>query len=295
MHQRGTTWQRFCGRPERSTANQKPSESTISLAVFQRAATSRPRSVRTHSPIASPSPIIDSFLSCRPAVRSGAVSAGTGTSERSGSRGPSLRAPQPSPFDPASLKPQVCHRAVGRPARHGGAHGQETAEELIEDGPAALGMARNTLRCCSVLDLAHDPSDRASVLHDGHSRHSCLLPKISLASSVWARGRNPPVYAIVARDQHAIHFRCAQPPTANPNKYSDELLDAYLCIEDADSLYAEYAAQDVEFTRGPANTPWHSREFVVKIAKAVCLPSARTCSLSRSPRRKHYSNCASPG
>jgi uncharacterized glyoxalase superfamily protein PhnB len=75
---------------------------------------------------------------------------------------------------------------------------------------------------------------------------------------------DPPVYAIVARDQQAIHFRCAEPPTANPNKYRDELLDAYVFIEDADALYAEYAAQGVEFTRGVANMPWHSREFVVK-------------------------------
>ena len=76
--------------------------------------------------------------------------------------------------------------------------------------------------------------------------------------------QDPPVYAIVARDQHAIHFRCAAPPTATPNKYSDELLDAYILIEDADALYAEYAARGVEFTRGLANMPWHSREFVVK-------------------------------
>ena len=76
--------------------------------------------------------------------------------------------------------------------------------------------------------------------------------------------QDPPVYAIVARDQQAIHFRCAEPPTANPNKYSDELLDAYVFIEDADALYAEYAARGVEFRRELANMPWNSREFVVK-------------------------------
>ena len=76
--------------------------------------------------------------------------------------------------------------------------------------------------------------------------------------------QDPPVYAIVARDQQAIHFRCAEPPTANPDKYQDELLDAYLLVEDADALHAEYAGQGVEFTRGLVNTPWHSREFVVK-------------------------------
>jgi hypothetical protein len=38
---------------------------------------------------------------------------------------------------------------------------------------------------------------------------------------------------------HAIHFR-AEPPTANPDKYADELLDAYISVEDPDALYAEY-------------------------------------------------------
>jgi Glyoxalase/Bleomycin resistance protein/Dioxygenase superfamily len=76
--------------------------------------------------------------------------------------------------------------------------------------------------------------------------------------------QDPPVYAIVARDQCAIHFRCAEPPTASADKYSDEPLDAYVFIEDAAALYAEYAARFVKFTRGVANTPWHSREFVGK-------------------------------
>ena len=76
--------------------------------------------------------------------------------------------------------------------------------------------------------------------------------------------QDPPVYAIVARDQRAIHFRCAPPPTPNPDKYADELLEAYLFVEDADALYAEYSAKGVEFTREPANMPWNSREFVVK-------------------------------
>ena len=75
---------------------------------------------------------------------------------------------------------------------------------------------------------------------------------------------DPPIYAIVARDEQAIHFRCAEPPKANPDKYADELLDAYLLVEGADALYAEYKSKGVEFTRELANTPWHSREFVVK-------------------------------
>jgi uncharacterized glyoxalase superfamily protein PhnB len=75
---------------------------------------------------------------------------------------------------------------------------------------------------------------------------------------------DPPTYAIVTRNGHAIHFRCAAPPIANPDKYEDELLDAYLFVEDVDALYAEYAVKGVEFTRRIGNMPWDSREFVVK-------------------------------
>ena len=76
--------------------------------------------------------------------------------------------------------------------------------------------------------------------------------------------QDPPVYAILARDQHAIHFRCAAPPTANPDKYAGELLDAYVHVEDVDALYAEYAARGVEFVRELTTMPWNMREFVIK-------------------------------
>ena len=76
--------------------------------------------------------------------------------------------------------------------------------------------------------------------------------------------QDPPVYAIVARDQHAIHFRRAQPPIANPYKYPEEFLDAYLFVDDADALHGEYAAKGVELVRELGNTPWETREFVVK-------------------------------
>ena len=76
--------------------------------------------------------------------------------------------------------------------------------------------------------------------------------------------QDPPVYAIIGRDGHRIHFRSAAAPRPSADKYDDELLDAYVFVEDADALYAEYAARGVEFTRGLADTPWHAREFVVK-------------------------------
>ena len=88
--------------------------------------------------------------------------------------------------------------------------------------------------------------------------------KEKLGFECLGKWHEPPVYAIVARDQHTIHFRCAEPPLANPCKYAEELLDAYIWVEDVDALYAEYAAHGVEFTRELQNMPWQSREFVVK-------------------------------
>lgn len=72
---------------------------------------------------------------------------------------------------------------------------------------------------------------------------------------------DPPVYAIVAREEHRIHFRLADRPKSNPDKYADELLDAYLFIDDPDALYAEYVARGVEFMRALGDTAWHSREL----------------------------------
>jgi uncharacterized glyoxalase superfamily protein PhnB len=76
--------------------------------------------------------------------------------------------------------------------------------------------------------------------------------------------QDPPTYAIVARDGCAIHFRCAAPPTPNPEKYAEELLDAYVFVDDPDALYGEYTSTGVEFARGLGDMPWGCREFVVK-------------------------------
>jgi hypothetical protein len=100
---------------------------------------------------------------------------------------------------------------------------------------AVLVLSR---RRVSGVDFPHGPSDCASVLHHEYSRYTRLLQD-KLGFEYLGTWQDPPVYSIVARDQRPIHFRCAEPPTANP----DKLLDAYLFVEDADSLYAEYAAR----------------------------------------------------
>ena len=71
-----------------------------------------------------------------------------------------------------------------------------------------------------------------------------------------------------ARD--SLSLRSAAP--SNPDKYADELLDAYLFIEDADALYAEYAVKGVEFTRGLGSVDPSNRLTVSKGGTATKLP-----------------------
>jgi len=75
---------------------------------------------------------------------------------------------------------------------------------------------------------------------------------------------DPPVYAIVARNGQRIHFRVADAPKPNPAKYEDELLDAGVFVDNVDVLHSEYASRGAVFTRALGDTPWDSREFVLK-------------------------------
>jgi hypothetical protein len=86
---------------------------------------------------------------------------------------------------------------------------------------------------------------------NAHFRHDASTGTPCQRRTPWSWGSR----ATIAAPNHL-------PP--NPDKYADELLDAYLFVEDADALFAEYGTRGVEFTRGLANTPWDSREFVVK-------------------------------
>ena len=94
-----------------------------------------------------------------------------------------------------------------------------------------------------------DPPDRAAVLHDGRSCDSRLLQATSLALTVSAPGRirrfTPSSRAITTESTSAA----PNSPAPNPDKYADEHLDAYVFVEDADTLYAEYVHPGVWSSR----------------------------------------------
>jgi hypothetical protein len=88
--------------------------------------------------------------------------------------------------------------------------------------------------------------------------------KQNLASIVWAPGRTRRSTRLSRGISNG--FTSAAPNRLRRIRTSTptSLLDAYLFVEDAEALFAEYGACGVAFTRGLDNTPWDSREFVVK-------------------------------
>jgi len=75
----------------------------------------------------------------------------------------------------------------------------------------------------------------------------------------------PAFYAGAIRDGFSIFFRCTDAPLPQSReKYTEELLDAYIRVERIDELFAEYQSRGVAFAREIAFMPWAFREFVVK-------------------------------
>ena len=72
---------------------------------------------------------------------------------------------------------------------------------------------------------------------------------------------DPPAFAIVQRGRVTIALDCARHGAAIPvNQY----WAAYLYVEDADALCAEFRRQGVEILRGPENQPYGLRDFDVR-------------------------------
>lgn len=75
----------------------------------------------------------------------------------------------------------------------------------------------------------------------------------------------PSFYAGAIRDGQSIFFRLVDEPPALPvNKYDDELLDAYIRVENITALHAELSDRGAAFVRNYEAMPWGFTEFVVK-------------------------------
>lgn len=78
--------------------------------------------------------------------------------------------------------------------------------------------------------------------------------------------REPPVFAIVARDAIEIQFGKLDPGMpANPNvRRRDEGLDAYIWVSDVDALLAEFRERGAHVVDGPAKRVYGCYEVTVE-------------------------------
>lgn len=78
--------------------------------------------------------------------------------------------------------------------------------------------------------------------------------------------KDPPVYAMVARDEVEIHFGKADTDTIQINETVRRGLgtDAYIWVSDINGLFEELSAKDVEIVEGPVKQIYGSTEVVIK-------------------------------
>ena len=91
---------------------------------------------------------------------------------------------------------------------------------------------------------------------------------------------DPPVFAMVGRDDVVIQFgRIDRGQTVAPNRTRrDEALDAYIWVDDVDSLYAELKGKGAKILEEPKQQVWDCYEFSVEDAFGFRLVFSKSLS-----------------
>jgi len=75
---------------------------------------------------------------------------------------------------------------------------------------------------------------------------------------------NPPFYASVSRDAARLHLRFVHEPVISPEvREREELLSAFVEVDNINTLFAEYKAAEVEFAQPLRKEPWGASTFIV--------------------------------
>jgi len=76
---------------------------------------------------------------------------------------------------------------------------------------------------------------------------------------------NPPFYGSVSRDGACVHLRFVHEPAFPAGLREREgLLSAFLAVDNAKALFAEYKAADVGFVQRLKKEPWGGPAFIVR-------------------------------
>jgi predicted enzyme related to lactoylglutathione lyase len=76
---------------------------------------------------------------------------------------------------------------------------------------------------------------------------------------------DPPVYAMVIRDNVELHFGKSDSGQFKPNHHHRHIAtDAYIHVEDLDSLHSELQARGAKIIEGPIQRVYGMREIVIE-------------------------------
>ena len=100
----------------------------------------------------------------------------------------------------------------------------------------------------------------------------------------------PPSFCMVKREGVIIMLNALGPPQPNRLHHAEgDAWDAYLWIDDADALHAEYTAAGVRIVRPPCDQPYGNRDFEIEDCNGyrLCfghdIATRKTAAAARSP------------
>lgn len=75
----------------------------------------------------------------------------------------------------------------------------------------------------------------------------------------------PPFYASVSRDEASIHLRFVEEPVFVAGvREQEEVIAAFVALENVDELFAEYEARNVPFVHRLRKEAWGKSSFIVR-------------------------------
>jgi catechol 2,3-dioxygenase-like lactoylglutathione lyase family enzyme len=95
-------------------------------------------------------------------------------------------------------------------------------------------------------------------------RSSALFFRDTLGFAIDFLHGHPPFYASVSRDGACLHLRFVHEPVfAAGIREREELLSAFLAVDNIKGLFAEYKAAGAKFVHPLRKQPWGASAFIV--------------------------------
>ena len=139
------------------------------------------------------------------------------------------------------------------------------AREAGHESWAALKVAAEDALPAN--EQGHRPNLHAAipVIFVSNVKSSAEFFRDQLGFSIDFLHGNPPFYGAVSRDEIVVHLRFVHEPVISRElREKEQLLSAFIAVENVKALFLEYKARGVDFVAALRREPWGGPTFTVR-------------------------------